>query len=70
MAGSDRLRAITGRDRLAEAVEKLERGETVDWRLLNTLQTLDAAIAGRAALLDALDREAEADADIQRVFGS
>lgn len=69
MAGSDRLRAITGKDRLAEAVEKLERGETVDWKLLNTLQLLDTATAGRAALLDALDREEAADGELERILG-
>jgi len=65
-----RLRTITERDRLREAAEKLERGEEVDWQQLATLQGIDVANAGRAALLDALDREDEADADIERILGS
>ena len=65
-----RLRAITERDRLADAAASLERGEAVDWGRLRQLQALDPAVAGRAALNDALDREDEADADIQRVNGS
>lgn len=64
----NRLRAITERDRLGEAAEKVERGEQVDWPQLAALQGLDTARAGRAALLDALDREDEADADLERII--
>jgi len=65
-----RLRVITERDRLAEAAEQVEQGERVDWSKVATLQALDIAAAGRAALVDALDREAEADAEFEQIFGS
>ena len=64
-----RLRAITERDRLAEAAAKLEAGEEVDWALVARLQPLDVAIAGRAALNDALDLQDQADGDIERILG-
>jgi hypothetical protein len=64
-----RLRDITARDRLQEASAALERGETVDWRRLATLQALDVAIAGRAALLDALDHEDEQNGKLQGILG-
>lgn len=63
----DRLRKLTERDRLGEAVAKLEAGEEVDWQRLADLQPLDTVVAGRAALLDALDREDQADADLERI---
>lgn len=64
-----RLRAITERDRLAEAANKLEAGEKPDWGLIARLQQFEPAIAGRAALNDALDREEQADADLARILG-
>lgn len=64
-----RLRTITERDRLAEASTKLEAGEPVDWGLLTRLQTLDLAVAGRAALNDALDCHEEADGNLQGICG-
>ena len=64
-----RLRDITHRDRLAEASVKLEAGEEIDWDLLSRLQVIDVAVAGRAALNDALDSHEEDDADIERICG-
>ena len=64
-----RLRAITERDRIAEATDALERGETVDWQKIAALQANDVVEAGRAALLDALDREDKADEDFGRTAG-
>lgn len=59
-----RLRAITERDRLGPLADQIERGEAVDIPRILALQGLDTAQAGRAALLDALDREDQADADL------
>ena len=63
----DRLREITERDRLSEVAAALERGEKVDYDRLRQLQAIDLAQAGRAALLDALEREDEADAEFERI---
>ena len=65
----NRLRAMTERDRLGDVVAAIENGEPVDYGKVRQLQTLDVARAGRAALLDALDREDEADADLKRICG-
>ena len=65
-----KLRTLTERDLLAEAMETLGRGEVVDWKSLALLQTLNIASAGRASLVDALEREDEADADLERILGN
>ncbi len=63
-----RLRDLTESSRLNEVAEKIERGEDVDWNRVHTLQSLDIARAGRAALLDALDREDEADEQLRELL--
>ena len=65
-----RLRAIAERDRIDEAAAQIEAGETVDWDRLGMLQTLDMVRAGRASLLDALDRTDETDGDIEGICGA
>ena len=64
-----RLRAITKNDRLAGIVERLEHGEPAGMQNLAAVQPFEMARAGRAALLDALDREDEADANAKQLLG-
>ena len=56
-----RLDGMNATDRIGDVAGQLERGEPVDWGRLPMLQVTDIARAGRAALLDAIDREKEAD---------
>lgn len=64
-----KLRELTKRDRVAEAIGKMEIGEQVDWNLLASLQPMDAVVAGRAALNDALDHHEESDELIKGICG-
>ena len=59
-----RLQKLTERDRLAPVIAQLEQGEDVDIPRVLTLQTLDIAQTGRAAMLDALDQQEKADAQL------
>lgn len=53
--------------RLAGAIEQVEKGEEVDWDRLLTLQSLDIARAGELFLIDALEREDEADEQFRQL---
>lgn len=48
-------------DRLAAAIESIEKGEPVDARKLATLQALDLVRAGRQFVIDAVEEQEAAD---------
>ena len=52
--------------RIARAIETVEKGGRVDWNRLATLQALDIVRAGQLFLVDALEREDEADEQLRQ----
>lgn len=63
-----RLRELTENSRLSEAIKQIEEGTPVNWVQVASLQCLDIATCGRAELLDALDREDQADEDLKEII--
>ena len=63
-----RLAAMADTTRLDGIAERIEQGEDVDWRGGLFLESLDLVRAGRIALVEALEREDEADEQLRRVF--
>ena len=57
-------------DRLKEARQKIEAGESVDWNRLGQLQTLDVAIFSHDCAVEFLKRQELANDDLERLFSS
>lgn len=66
----NRLRRYLERNRLAELVDKIDAGQAIadDLAKLAAVQPFEAAAAGRAAVVDAIDREDQANADFERTL--
>jgi len=59
-----------GRSRLTEVIEALENREPVDVQRVAALQSLDLVMAGRAVVLEAMEREDQADEQFRQVLES
>ena len=48
-------------NRIAGAIDQIERGEEVDWKQLGLLQSLDVVNSGKQFLADAIEENDDAD---------
>lgn len=64
---TSRLAAMADTTRLDGIAERIEQGEGVDWRRVLFLGSLDVVRAGRIALVEALQREDEADDQLREL---
>lgn len=60
---------ITLPDRIGDAISAMERGEQVDWRKLADLQALDLVRMGRKFVEEAVQRDEDAIAELERMVG-
>lgn len=55
-------------NRLAEAVQAIERGESVDWNRIALLQPLDLVLAGRKFVEEAIQSQEREDDKLEQFF--
>lgn len=63
-----RLDSLLEKSRIADVIERVERGEPVDYRRLLTLQSLDIVRAGELFTLEAIQAERAADEAMEKAI--
>lgn len=57
---------MTIRSRVEDLIGAVERDEPIDWRRLDALITLEGVLLGETMLDEAIEREKQADARLER----